>query len=140
MDEIIDNRSNYDKRFNNNICADSAYFDGVSPMTSSDYDSSIPSNLLYDFTDKDEEDTQILLKQDMITRYDKRIAQDHEDNIEDDIAYYYIHKCWNPFKYCNASHGNIQCMNVICKSICILVLIVLASTVIVFILHDLLNM
>ena len=143
MELFPDNSSDhdYDKRYYNGICADTKNLTGFSPPTSSEFSSSIsiPSNLLYDFSNKEEEDANILIKQQMITRYDKRMNFSHEDDIDDDLTYYYMIKCWNPFKQCDTSESNIRCMNVMCKSMCVLIIIILVSLGIVFVLHEMLN-
>nr|QBK89920.1 MAG: hypothetical protein LCPAC101_02030 [Pithovirus LCPAC101] len=141
MEKYLHNHyDSIDKRFHNNIIADTKSLSGFSPVSSSDFESTLSADLLQDFHDKDEGYNTVLIKQDMITRYDKRIDLNHEDDIGDDIIYYYTIKCWNPFKYCDTPKENIQCMNVICKSLCVILFIILISVAIVFILHDMFDM
>jgi hypothetical protein len=79
---------------------------------------------------EDEEDYETLIDPQMISRYEKR--EDYDDNIESGIVYYYIVKCWNPFKYCYFTRENQQCMNIVCKSLFIILLIMFVSAIIIF--------
>lgn len=85
------------------------------------------SNLSY----MDEEDT--FLDGQMISRYEKR--EDYEDAVESGIVYYYVVKCWNPFKYCDYDDSQQRCMNVVCKSIFVILFIILVSAGIIFMLQ-----
>lgn len=97
---------------------------------SREYDKRSYNNIL---TEYDMEDTSLIDSQ-MISRYDKKDM--YEDDIEDGIVYYYVMKCWNPFKYCGFDNGQQQCMNITCKSIFMLLIIISVSAAIIFVFHN----